>query len=132
MKGRLEELAKFVLEKKIAGDGDDEKSPSKVRCLDCLKRMVPSEKGKDAESKMNDSRANKGTKTAAAAAGGEIILSYGFAANGLKTVSNLIDRNFYAILKNKHDGLEKRIPVDMFLCAGGAGDKLRVKLLGMS
>jgi hypothetical protein len=65
--------------------------------------------------------------------GGTLDLLYGYKVDGLEAAPTTEDKNIYAkLIKNGQDGeLTKRIPVDLFLCMGGANDQLREHLLGM-
>jgi hypothetical protein len=65
--------------------------------------------------------------------GGTLDLHYGFKVDGLEAAPNIEDKNIYAkLISNGQDGeLTKRIPVDLFLCMGGANDQLREHLLGI-
>jgi hypothetical protein len=103
LKERLEELAKFVKEKQK----DEGKSVQGCLNLNCVKKIMGPKKIE-----------------------GKLELLYGYTVTGIETLGK--DKESTAILKKKgsHFPLSsKQIPVDLFLCMGGAGDKLREKLL---
>jgi hypothetical protein len=102
---RLEELAKFVKEKQK----NEGKSVQGCLNLNCVKKIA----------KMGQKKIE-----------GKLELLYGYTVTGLEMFGK--DKELNAILKKKgsHFPLSnKQIPVDLFLCMGGAGDKLRAELL---
>jgi hypothetical protein len=112
MKERLEDLAKFVEEKESANHASNQEAASSKKML--------SKKG---EKPVGNREENE--------VGGKLSLHYGFAVAGLEEASKKGDTNFYAKLNNALAKLTKYLPVDLLLCMGGAGDKLREKLLGI-
>jgi heterodisulfide reductase subunit A-like polyferredoxin len=97
---RLEELAQFVKEKQ-----KNENNKSVEGCTKCVKMGH-----KKIEAKLE--------------------LLYGYTVTGLEMFGK--DKELKAILKKKGSLLpfsNKQMPVDLFLCMGGASDKLRAPLL---
>jgi hypothetical protein len=141
MKERLEELAKFVEEKKAGNAGNDDTA---VGCLGGLKKMLP-KRGKKKVTKQGENMVAKKVKRSVEnngenTVGGQLDLHFGFAVAGLEEASKEEDKKFYAKLTDVRDKLSKVdkkagyeltkfLPVDLFLCMGGSGDKLREELL---
>jgi hypothetical protein len=58
-------------------------------------------------------------------------LIYGSKIVDLESPKSGKDPNFYAILKENPTEKISRIPLDFFVCAGGANDQMREKLFGL-
>jgi hypothetical protein len=110
MKERLEDLAKFVREKKNANNDDNDEAAHG-------KKMVTNKEQKHVREENQ--------------VGGQLDFHYGFTVSGLEETNKKLYKGFYAILNNAQGKLATLLPVDLFLCMGGTGDKLREKLLGI-